>query len=303
MLIPPAPAAAEWTEAEAPVRFEDVTQDGRLQLDGAMHALGRTGWRGFMRSPYAKPLFGQGIVPILTRLVAVGEGGPFGVDPDLRARGTFAFSHVPGAATEASAGSGALPAPRLLLGMWLEVRAPIGVVYGAPPARAGELAVAARVYAEHTLTRPFAPPGERRVTRVEVPGLEPVPGPPRERVVPSDVATPPAGASLLDPRHVEDEARVVFGMAHTDSNQHVNSIVYLRLFEEAALRRLFVHGVKGAHLVRRAHVAYVKPSFAGDVSRIHLRAYEHEGVFGAFGAFVPEGQSLDRATCFVHVAF
>lgn len=294
MESPPPPEGAQWTEAEAPVRFEDVAQDGRLQLGGMMHCLGRTGWRALMRSAFAKPLFDQGILPLLTRLVASGVGGPFGVDPDLRARGTFDLAHVP------ADGGGA---DRILLRMWLEVSAPIGVVYGPAPDRAGQVVPAGTVYAEHTLTRPFAPPGERRVTRVAAPGLEPVPGAPTVRVHPSAVVELPSGATAFEDAPSPDTSVIVFGLAHTDSNQHVNSIAYLRLFEEAALRRLSAHGITTPLLARRAHLAYVKPSFAGNRARIHLRAYDHQGGFGAVGAFVPEGDSLERATTWVHVAF
>jgi hypothetical protein len=247
-----------------------------------------------MRRPWAPALFQQGIIPVLTRLVVERHGGPFGVDPDMHARGAFDFTHV-----KAAAGG----VDRIHLNMWLEVSAPLGVVYGAPPARAGEVVKAGEVFAEHTLTRPFAAPGERRVTRLEVDGLDPIPGAAIERVAPPSVATPPPDGRLLDVDPQPDAAPIVFGLSHTDSNQHVNSIVYLRLFEEAALRRLQAHGVSATLLARRAALAYVKPSFAGNVTRVHLRAYEHDGAFGAVGCFVPDGQPLDKATCWVHVGF
>ncbi len=259
-----------------------------------MHGLGPTTWRTLMRRPWAAGLFRQGIIPILTRLSARRENGPFGVDPDMHARGTFDFAHV-----RADGGG----AERLFLNMWLEVSAPIGVVYGAPPDRAGEVVRAGSIFAEHTLTRPFAAPGERRVTRLEAEGVDAVPGAAVPRVLPKAVATPPTGARLLDEEPQRDASPTVFGLAHTDSNQHVNSIVYLRLFEEAAIRRLHAHGVTAPLLARHADLAYVKPSFAGNVTRARLRAYEHEGTWGAVGGFVPEGEPLERATCWVHVGF
>jgi hypothetical protein len=294
VLIPQTPQDAEWAEAEVPSRFEDVAQDGRLQLSAMLHGLGRTNWRRLMKQPGSKELISQGVVPILTRLVVHGYDGPFAVDPNPQARGTFAFSHVP---------SEAGGAERILLGMWLEVRAPIGGVYGPPPDRAGEVVVAGRVYAEHTLTRPFASPGERRVTRIDAPGLEAVPGRASARVLPSDVIKLPDGATSLDPAPIPEPSPFVFGMMHTDWNQHVNSLVYLRLFEEIALRRLLAHGRKGALLARRAEIAYAKPSFAGDAVRISVRAYELDGKLGAVGAFVPEGAGAEKPTCFVHLAF
>src|SRR5205823_12900006 len=44
------------------------------------------------------------------------------------------------------------------------------------------------------------------------------------------------GARALDEVAPDDFAET-FGLVHTDSNHHVNSLVYIRLFEEAALRR------------------------------------------------------------------
>ncbi|NUO50957.1 MAG: hypothetical protein HOV80_19050 [Polyangiaceae bacterium] len=294
MLIPEIPDDVEWGEAEVPSRFEDVAQDGRIQLGAMLHGLGRTNWRRLMKQPGSKELMSQGVVPILTRLVVHGYDGPFAVDPNPQARGAFAFSHVP-----AETGG----AERILVGMWLEVRAPIGAVYGAPPDRAGEVVVAGRVYAEHTLTRPFASPGERRVTKIDAPGLDAVPGRATARVLPTDVAKLPAGATKLDPDPVAEPSSFVFGMMHTDWNQHVNSLVYLRLFEEAALRRMKAHGHSGPLLARRAEIAYAKPSFAGDAVRVSVQAYEHEGKLGATGAFVPEGGAAEKPTCFVHLGF
>jgi hypothetical protein len=292
--IPEVPDDADWAEAEVPSRFEDVAQDGRIQLSAMLHGLGRTNWRRLMRQPGSKELISQGVVPILTRLVVRGYDGPFAVDPNPEARGTFAFSHVP-----AETGG----AERILLGMWLEVRAPIGGVYGPPPDRAGEVVVAGRVYAEHTLTKPFASPGERRVTRIDAPGLDAVPGRAAARVLPTDVVKLPEGATRLDEDSVLEPSPFVFGMMHTDWNQHVNSLVYLRLFEEVALRRFVHHRRRGALLARRAEIAYAKPSFAGDAVRIAVQAYEHHGKLGAVGAFVPEGGGAEKPTCFVHLGF
>src|SRR5688572_7712100 len=119
-----------------PLRFEDVAQDGRLQLASLLHGLGPTTWRKLLREPAAKQLLAGGVLPILTRVVLRGEGGPFAIDPNPRARGAYGFSHV------TAEGGGA---ERILLGMWLEVTAPIGAVYGPPPDGAGELVSAGSV--------------------------------------------------------------------------------------------------------------------------------------------------------------
>ena len=62
-----------------------------------------------------------------------------------------------------------------------------------------------------------------------------------------------------------DPTPLPLGLAHTDANQHVNSLVYPRLFEEAVLRRLATLGKPTALLTRRAEVAFRKPAFAGEV--------------------------------------
>jgi hypothetical protein len=66
-----------------------------------------------------------------------------------------------------------------------------------------------------------------------------------------------------------------FGLDHTDSNQHVNSLVYPRLFAEAALRRLAELERPRRLLIRALDIAYRKPSFAGDRVRIHTRLFRH----------------------------
>jgi hypothetical protein len=287
---PEPPADVDWHQAEVPSRFEDITQDGRLQLCALLPGLGATTWRHLLAHPDSKRLLEGGIVPILSRLVIEGGVGPFSAAHPLAARGAYAFTHTTDAA-------GAVE--RLLLSMWLEVRAPIGRTYGAPPDGAGTPALAGRVYAEHTVTRPFASsPEERRVQTADLAG---VPGPRFEAVAPASLEALPQGARAFDDAARTDAATIVFGLLHTDSNQHVNSLVYLRLFEEAALRRLAEHGVRGPRIARRIHVAYRKPCFAGDAVRIELRAYEHDGRHGAVGSFVPEGGG--RPTCHVALGF
>ena len=81
-------------------------------------------------------------------------------------------------------------------------------------------------------------------------------------------ARPAGGADALD-RASPDETLIVFGLVHTDSNQHVNSLVYMRLFEEAVLRRFAALGLPEPVLARRLEIAYRKPCFAGDRMHVH----------------------------------
>lgn len=291
---PTPPSEATFTEAELLHRFEDIAQDGRLMVGALLPGLGITGWRALLKQGFAQRLMGSGMVPILTRLVVEGSGGPFSVNGAMKLRGTYGFSHVLDAQGEVD---------RIQLGMWLEASLPIGVTYGAPPDNAGEMTVAGRVYAEHTVTRPFASKEDRRVRRIDVEGLDPVPGPPVAGFAVAANATIPEGAELLDGELTFDAAPIVFGLAHTDSNQHVNSLVYLRLFEEAALRRLAVHGKRGSLLLRNVQIGYRKPCFAGEEVRFAVQAFQRQGRLGAVGVVVPgdttSASDLARAHAFI----
>lgn len=275
---PSPPEGALVAEADLLHRFEDIAQDGRLMITALLPGLGITGWRALLKQGFAQRLMGTGMLPILSRLVIEGSGGPFSVNGAMKLRGTYGFSHVLDAQGEVD---------RIQLAMWLEASLPIGVTYGAPPDNAGEMTVAGRVYAEHTITRPFAAKEDRRVRRIDVEGLDPVPGPTVAGFAVAANASLPEGARLLDDAPTFDAGTTVFGLAHTDSNQHVNSLVYVRLFEEAALRRLSAHGKRGALLLRNVQIGYRKPCFAGEEVRVVAQAFEHQGRVGALGAVVP----------------
>ncbi|HEX4353188.1 MAG TPA: hypothetical protein VHZ95_09745, partial [Polyangiales bacterium] len=87
------------------------------------------------------------------------------------------------------------------------------------------------------------------------------------------------------------------GLTHTDANQHVNSLVYARVFEEATLRRFHALGERAALLGCRLELNYRKPCFAGDRMFSSLRSYRRQGALGATGFLAPEGAGIDRAHC------
>ena len=141
------------------------------------------------------------------------------------------------------------------------------------------------MWAEHILTKPFASAKERAVTELPL-------GMMHSRDVSHFVPQ-----SLLSTKSdwlaawQEDVAPIVFGLGHTDSNQHVNSLAYPLLMEQAALRLLHAHrpqhpGLRGVSFVTRFEMAYRKPSFAGDELRLRLRLREagdgHAHVEGVF---------------------
>jgi hypothetical protein len=278
---------------ELQIRYEDVSQDGRLGARPTTHAIGAALWRDVLeRHPLAPTLIGQGIVPILTRLVVATGGGPIGVRAHLHARGAFEL-------VEAIDDAGK---PRFRADLWADVTGTAGRTFGPAPEHHGQTIAIGAMWAEHVLTRPFGSPSERTVDRLPE-------GFGAGRTVrftpPSEAIALPEGARWLDDAWVTDPAPIVFGLGHTDSNQHVNSLVYPALLEDAALRRLAALGIPTQLFVGRMEMAYRKPSFAGDVLALRVRVYtrphptdgeEIQGVVGIFGT--PAELDTDRARAF-----
>ncbi len=290
----PEVSAAERATGEAALRYEDIAQDGRLMLLALPQSIGDVIWRKLLLHHPAAHDPNHGIIPILTRFVLEGGGGPASVARPVSVAGRYQFAHTVGS-------DGAVD--RILLNMWTTLTAPAARTNGPPPPNAGEPQAVGRVFAEHVLTRLFAPPSERKVLRVDAPGLEPVPRARWTWRAPSEVLLPPDGAAWLDEDFREDAAPIVFGLNHTDSNQHVNSLVYPRLFQEAALRRLAAHGRPVTVLARRLEIAYRKPMFAGERAKILLRAFTVGAEAGAVGVFVSEGASVERPHCTMQIRF
>ena len=161
-----------------------------------------------------------------------------------------------------------------------------------------------------TVTRPFASPEERAV--FEIPGGLPEGMSMREVAwrAPRSAMELPRGAKAIDDAFALDPVPIVFGLGHTDSNQHVNSLVYPRLLEDAALRRFHSLGLRTAVLARYVDLGFRKPCFAGDRMRIMLRAYESGDEIGVLGAFITSGEAItagatpsDRAHVFARMQF
>ncbi len=296
MAISPFPTDTPRAQARVHLRFEDVTQDGRLVLEALPNALGPTVWRGILASdPATRACVAQGIVPILSRFVLEGRPGPFSANEPVEAEGTCRL---------ARADDG-----RFVLDMWADLTGAIGRTYGSTD-RAGEKVCAGRVLAEHVLTRPFAPPGERRVTSLDFPGAPRVTATRPASPAFDAIASVPAGATALEPRKIADPVPVVFGLVHTDSNMHVNSLVYIRLFEEAALRRFASLGKVTTLLGRTLDIAYRKPCFAGQTMRVVQQAFEENGRLGVAAVLVEEREVADGALapgakphCYARITF
>lgn len=269
--IPAWPEHGPLGDAPLPLRYEDIAQDGRFLLDIGGKAIGEAVWRKLISHlPERDILRKDEVIPILSRIIAVGSDGPFSVDARPQAKGTYAL---------------AKDGDRLCIDMWSDLWAPHGRTWGPPSA--GEPALGLRIFAEHVLTRLFAPPERRKVT--SVPGLTDPPARRFSLPTPTEMLVLPDGATALDEALRPDDRPWVFSLRHTDSNQHVNSLVYPRLFEEALARRLHARGRSAAVLATAIDCVYRKPCFAGDVVRVHLRAFEANGHFGAIGQLLPEG--------------
>jgi acyl-CoA thioesterase FadM len=77
---------------------------------------------------------------------------------------------------------------------------------------------------------------------------------------------------------------------------HVNSLVYLRVFEEAALRRFAALGRGASLLGRTMEIAYRRPCFAGQTMRVVQRAFEDEGRLGMAGVLVADADAASEET-------
>jgi hypothetical protein len=153
--------------------------------------------------------------------------------------------------------------------MWLEARAPIATTLGPPPPKDAPYELVGRIFAEHVITKPFAPPAERKVTRLDAPGLP---------AIPEDEHPWEPAEALVEGAPLEPAGDIAFGMMHTDSNQHVNSLVYPRVFEEALLRRTGSQAL----LARAVEMRWRKPFFAGERAALSMRV-DGKSAVGAFG--------------------
>lgn len=292
--FPELPDRAPQATGRGYLRYEDVAQDGRVMLAALPHSVGTVVWgRGLAQHPVTAQSRDTGIIPITTRIIIAGDDGRVPVGKPLEAAGGFELAHTVDDAGEPD---------RLMLNLWVELHGISGRTHAAPPPDAGEQVRVGRVFVEHVFTRLFAPPGQRKVRRFEHPELPAVPEKRWPWRPPAGLLELPAGVTPLEPALEADDAPLSFGLMHTDSNQHVNSLVYPRLFEEAVLRRLGRLGRPTTLLARWAEVAYRKPCFAGQTVTMLLRTFEQDGGVGALGCFVSDAApEPERAHCTVRM--
>ena len=267
------------------LRYEDVTQDGRLISLAIPPQLGGLWREAVRRHPGARSSQAKGVIPLLTRLTIHALDQPIRVDRVVEARAGFELAHDGGDDTSR----------RLFMTVWCDVHGAAGRIVPREPA--GPLSLAGTLFAEHTFTRPFAAPDQRRVTRLDADGYPVIPDTLYPSPAPRTAMDAPAGATWLDDL-APDAAEMCFTLDQTDSNQHVNSMVYVRLFLDAAQRRLKTPRVRS----RAVDIAYRKPCFAGDRVRCHVRLFELGGAVGAAGFVAAPGEEA-KPRCYVRVVF
>ncbi len=273
---------------ESHLRYEDITQDGRLMPIAIPPALAGF-WRSVLVKHKGATLAGQqGILPILTRLTITAHDQFIRVDRAIESNAGFQLSHDRDAGGEVS---------RLMMNVWCDVRGAAGRIVPRTPA--GPLTLAGQVFAEHVYTRPFGPPEQRKITRLDVPGLPTVPELHYAAPSPATAGEALEGALWLD-ELAPDPADHVFTLDQTDSNQHVNSLVYIRIFGDAVNRRLAMVGRPLGGRTKAVDIAFRKPCFAGDRVRVSLRLFEHQGVLGAAGFVAVPGEEA-KPRCYVRV--
>lgn len=251
------------------LRYDDVIQDGRLRLESVWRPTGKLLWR----DPDAARVFAAmrgGITNVLSRVTL--QAGEARLPPrtKLRTKVTYRFEH-----TVNDAGV----VDHILFSTWVDVHG---------QARDGAFVPAGRAYGQRVFTRLDAPPGKHLVTHLDAFGPQGFP-PDRVKWEPATaLLEPPAQATLLDPAPRLDPIPVVFGLTHTDLNQHVNFLMYHRAVEQAALSRSLELGHGARIASREVSLGYRKPSFAGDVVRVAVQAFRVDGSFGVVAAVVSE---------------
>jgi hypothetical protein len=291
--IPPLPAARtkgqDGGRSTLRPRYEDISQDGRVHLTSLMPGLGSAVWHGLLRNVAGvEALFAQGVLPILSRLVIVGEDITTSASVAIQYEGSYRLAREK-------------DGERLFLNMWVVARAPVTTTFAPTPPADAPLEVIGRLFAEHVITRPFAPPHERKVTRLDAPGMPAIPE--DEHVFENAEALAASAGGPL-----EEAGDAVFGMMHTDSNQHVNSLVYPHIFEERLVRKLMHDArVPSANLLmsRALELRWRRPFFAGEHAKIRMRLLEPAvspvpSKIGAIGAFYGES---DKPSCALKMLF
>ncbi len=278
-------------------RYEDIAQDGHLKLEAVPQGVGYSVWRTLLRNTAIPELARKAhIAAIPSRFWIERTGGPISVRNHLQATSSFQLARAESPGGEVT---------RLLMNFYTDIFGVVERSYDPQPANQGERVHVGRIFSEQVWTRPFAPPGERKLLRLP-PGIGSAEVPDELYIwrPPSEASQLPAGASWLEPAETPDEAPLRFGLVHTDSNHHVNSLVYPRILEEAALRRLVRLGLPFEQLGRQLELAFARPCFAGKTYRLLLRAFRlDESARIGVCARLLDAVDDERPHCFANLVF
>jgi len=298
---PPAPVfpAEQATTVDHTPRYEDCTQDGRLNTLAIPPSLASTWNAREAVYPAIRRARAKGLVSLLTRLTVASFDAPVRVNRPFEVTGGFQLAHDRDA-------SGAVS--RLFMNVWTSIRGRPHLPREAwDAARASgqseQLVLAGHAFAEHTYTRPFGPPDRRKVLSLAgVEGLPDVPEARYHQPAPTTAADAPEGATWID-ELAPDPVDTMFTLDQTDANQHVNSLIYVRVFLAAVQRRLASGGHPARVRSKGFDIAYRKPSFVGDRIRAHIRMFAHaDGHIGGAGFLAADGEEA-RPRCYVRAVY
>src|SRR4051812_23603607 len=100
-MIPPLPPARspgqDGGTAVLTPRYEDIAQDGRMQIVGLLPGMGRAVWQELLaKLPETRVFRKQGILPIFHRLVVESEDRSCSVNQPVHCSGSFRYAHEKG---------------------------------------------------------------------------------------------------------------------------------------------------------------------------------------------------------------
>lgn len=269
-------------------RYEDLTQDGHAKLTALPAALGRACFAELWPQHPLAQLQNEGVRPILSRLAIEVEPAAARLLGSFEGRGLLRLAHERDANDRVQA-------------IFLNAEASVWAL--ARRSREPKAVRVGRVFGDHVFTRPHADRASRKVLSFDVPGYPALPSLRYVRPKLDETVRVNLKARALEPEFNADIALWAFGLTHTDGNKHVNSLVYIRLFEDAALRRLAMLGRSTCVLARKVEINYRKPCFAGDQLACMLKAYATREGDVVVGYIAEPGESLERARCAVRMQF
>lgn len=233
----------------------------------------------------------EGILPILSHLWLEGSNEAMLLGAPARCSGQAALAHTCNTHGEVE---------RLLLDFRVDLFGTRGRLVGPQPEDAGQEALVGRIYARHVFTKPFAPASERKVLRFTHPKLPELPAARAEWLDIGQMLPIGSEEEALDPSPTPELTPIHFALHHCDSNQHVNSLVYPRLFEDAAQSRLAKLRPDARLLSRQVAVAFRKPFFAGQSAQLELQSYTHSSHMTVRGSFRSFAEPVTSATKRAH---